>query len=172
ASVIGAQGEYYIDPYYHLKPKAGEVAYWTRDDRRKLQDAAFDCLTGDEPSENIRSHPLSLQPGTTLLGGELRTYRLAVAATSAYTAFFGGTVTNAMSAIANTVVRLNQLYERDFAIHMTLVAREDQIIYVPNSNDPYTNPNNPQATRDQNQQVLDNVIGNGEYDIGHVFHKR
>jgi hypothetical protein len=101
-------------------------------------------------------------------GDELRTYRLAVAATGEYTQFHGGSVSEGMSAIVTTMNRVNGIYENDLAIRMVLVANNDQLIYTNGNTDPYTN-NSGGAMLGENQSNIDSVIGNANYDIGHVF---
>jgi hypothetical protein len=96
---------------------------------------------------------------------ELRTYRLALAATVEYTAFHGG-LTNAQAAQVTTMNRVNGIYERDMAITMNLVANNNLIVF--SGSDSYTN-GNAGAMIGQNQTIVDNAIGNSNYDIGHVF---
>jgi hypothetical protein len=64
--------------------------------------------------------------------------------------------------------RVNGIYERDLAIRMELVANNDLIIYTKQGTDPYTN-NNGGLMLSQNQETLDEIIGDANYDIGHVF---
>ncbi len=99
---------------------------------------------------------------------ELRTYRIAVAATAEYTAFHGGTVADALAAIETTIGRVNEIYERDLAIHLELVPNNDLLIYTDPATDPYTN-GDASAMLQENQDNLENVIGNEHYDVGHVF---
>jgi hypothetical protein len=101
-------------------------------------------------------------------GTELRTYQLAVAATGEYTSFHGGTVADGMSAIVTTMNRVNGIYENDLGIRMVLVGNNDQLIYTNANADPYTN-NDGFAMLGENQANIDSVIGNANYDIGHVF---
>lgn len=99
---------------------------------------------------------------------ELRTYRMAIAATAEYTTFHGGTVAGALAAEVTTMNRVNGVYERDMAITMNLVANNNLLIYTNAGTDPYTN-GNAGAMIGQNQTNVDNIIGSGNYDIGHVF---
>ncbi len=99
-------------------------------------------------------------------GAQLRTYRLAVAATPEYAAFFGGTVTNGLAAVVTAINRIDAIYGQEIAIRMELVANNDLLIYT--SGGPYTNDDG-EAMLDQNQANLDAVIGSANYDIGHVF---
>lgn len=99
---------------------------------------------------------------------ELRTYRLALAATGEYTAFHGGTTGDAQSAQATTMNRVNGVFERDIAITMTIIPNNNLIIYTNGGTDPYTN-GSPGTMINQNQSNVTTVIGSGNYDIGHVF---
>jgi len=98
----------------------------------------------------------------------LITYRLAVAATGEYTQMMGGSKEKALAAIVTTVNRLNQVYERDLSLHLQLIANNDKIIYTSASTDPYTNED-AVAMVDENIININSVIGNSQYDIGHVF---
>src|SRR5262249_37921913 len=98
----------------------------------------------------------------------LRTYRLACAATGEYTQFFGGTVAGALAAIVSAINRVTGVYETEAGIRLVLVAKNNLILYTNSSTDPYTG-NNPSLLLTQNQSNLDFIIGNSNYDIGHVF---
>ena len=96
----------------------------------------------------------------------LRTFRLAVSCTGEYTAHFGGTKALALAAINNTMTRVNGVFEKDFATRMVLIANTDAVIYTSASTDPYTTSYNSQL-----QSTLTSVIGESNYDVGHVFVK-
>jgi subtilisin-like proprotein convertase family protein len=99
---------------------------------------------------------------------QLRSYRIAIAATGEYTTFHGGTVALALAAQNTTMNRVNGVYERDMAITMTIVPNNNLIIYTNAATDPYTN-GTPGTMITQNQTNCDAVIGSANYDIGHVF---
>lgn len=101
-----------------------------------------------------------------------REYRLAVAATSAYTKHFSGTVGDGLASVAETINRVNAVFERDLGIHLTLVENSDMIIFTDPAKDPYRPPAGDtdfDFARKQNAKVLDQVIGKGEFDVGHLF---
>ena len=100
--------------------------------------------------------------------GNLRTYRLACAATAEYIQYFGGTVPAGLAAIVTAINRVSGIYESELGIRLVLVANNDLIIYTNTGAQPYSN-GNPFALLTQNQANLDAVIGNENYDIGHVF---
>ncbi len=95
-------------------------------------------------------------------------YKIAVATTGEYTAKHGGTVEGAMAAIATTLNRVNQVLEQDLGIHLTLVENNHLLINTDASSDPF----DASTTLDlviQNQAYIDSIIGNDNYDIGHLF---
>ena len=94
----------------------------------------------------------------------LRTFRLAISTTGEYTAYFGGTKALALAAINNTMTRVNGVFEKDFAVRMVLIANTDLVIYTNAATDPYTTSYNTQL-----QSTLTSVIGEANYDVGHVF---
>lgn len=99
---------------------------------------------------------------------QLRTYRLALAATGEYTIYHGGTVALAMAAQVTTMNRVNGVYEGEIAITMEIIPNNNLIVYTDPSTDPYTN-GSAGTMLGQNQTTLGNVIGAANYDIGHVF---
>ena len=100
--------------------------------------------------------------------GSVLNYRIAVAATGEYVAKSGGTVASALSAIATTLSRVNQIYEKDLGIHLTLVENNDLLIYTDAQSDPYF-ADSAEGVIQQNQNNIDAVIGSANYDIGHLF---
>ena len=95
----------------------------------------------------------------------LRTYRLAVSTTGEYTAYHGGTKALALAAINQTMTRVNGIFENDFNVTMVLIGNNDSVIYTNANSDPYSNGN----FNSQLQSTLTNVIGESNYDIGHLF---
>jgi len=75
----------------------------------------------------------------------------------------------ALSAISTTVARVNQIFERDLAVTLELVANNDQIIYTDAASDPYSDNDSSDALLEDNQPAIDNAIGSANYDIGHVI---
>ncbi|TDP60275.1 reprolysin-like metallopeptidase [Flavobacterium dankookense] len=94
----------------------------------------------------------------------LRTFRLAVSCTGEYAAYFGGTKAQALAAINASMTRVNGIFEKDFAVRMVLIANNDLVLYTDAATDPYTTSYNSQL-----QSTLTSVIGDANYDVGHVF---
>lgn len=176
-----AKGMYYVDPLRRGDNTIHQI-YWRRDLPRPTGENAFKCLVEDhDPSEegdngiavtgaDLTGVPEAGGPGTEIPTGglDLRTYRLALAATGEYTTFHGGTVELGMAAIVVAVNRVNEVYEQDVAIRMILVANNASVVYTNGGTDPYTN-NNGGTMLGQNTTNLNTVIGSANYDIGHVF---
>ena len=164
AQILSPNGRVFIDPY-SMGDINNYISYYTRDYHKVNDDfhcqVLFDEYSVPEP-ENYSDNPL---PPT---GPQLRTYRLANAATGEYTAFHGGTVPLGLAAVTTSINRVNGVYEKEVAVRMVLVANNNLIIYTNASTDPYTN-NNGSTMLGQNQSNLDAVIGTANYDIGHVF---
>ena len=101
----------------------------------------------------------------------LRTFRLAMSVTGEYTAYFGGTKALALAAINNSMTRVNGVFENDFAARMVLIANTDAVIYTNASTDPYSNGSTGSggAWTNELQNTLTSVIGEANYDVGHLF---
>lgn len=160
AMVRDARGTWYIDPYVPGLPEYAISYFHNQMDSPSLAD--FQCFVQDTINKrvpNARNAPIE---------GELLRYRCAIACTGEYASFHGGTLDLAMAAIVTALNRVNQIYENDVAVRMLLVANNDQIVYLDGASDPYTN-GSVLTMLGENQLNLDAVIGNANYDIGHVF---
>ncbi|RTZ65846.1 MAG: hypothetical protein DSZ29_03830 [Aquificaceae bacterium] len=99
---------------------------------------------------------------------DLITYRLALAATGEYVALKGGTKAAAFSAMMTTINRVNQIYERDLSVRLVFIDKTYDIIYTNPNTDPFTH-GNAFSMLDENIANMDAVIGDNNYDIGHLF---
>lgn len=97
-------------------------------------------------------------------GGVRYDFRLAVAASSAYVARFGGTVEAALGEIVHAVNRANEVFETDVGVHFTLVDDNEKIIRANPRRDPYRRMDPGPAT----VRLIDREIGTKNYDIGHA----
>lgn len=136
---------------------------------------SFDCLMDEITGRDLQASKTSGSVINNLNAndGKLRQYRLALCASGEYSvaALNGATGTDAekkaiVLAVLNTnLTRANGIYERDFGIRMVLVANNDQIIYLNASTDPWTSSS---VWNSATQTTCDNVIGNANYDVGHL----
>ena len=99
----------------------------------------------------------------------LRTFRLALSVTGEYTTYFGGTKALALAAMNNSMTRVNGVFEKDFSARMVLIANNDVLIYTSATTDPYSAAASMANWNKELQNNLTAVIGNANYDIGHLF---
>jgi hypothetical protein len=150
-----------------IEPYTEDAGYYTVFDRSQKGDNQEDfiCEVTDQMNNTLgKGVPSAMKNAD---DGVLRTYRLAVSATGEYTAYHGGTKASALAAINATMTRVNGIYEHDFNVTLVLIANTDAVIYTNSGTDPYgsttANYNN------ELQNTLTNVIGETNYDIGHLF---
>ncbi len=172
AMILSGRPTMFIDPVGERD--AGTYASHFKRQRSASTDsptAIFTCDTVEDPEVAAEIDRLAAEMENSLqrtTGTELRTYRIAIAATGEYTARHGGTVIGGMSGITTSLNRINGIYEREVAIRMELIANNDLVVYTNSATDPYTNGSGG-TMLGQNQSNLDSVIGTANYDIGHVF---
>ncbi len=103
--------------------------------------------------------------------GQLKTMRLAQSCNGEYSNFFGATgaaqVGLVLAAYNATLTRCNGCYEKDLALHLNLIANTTAVIYYNPSTDPYSTTLSQWNA--QLQSTLTSVIGEANYDIGHMF---
>lgn len=163
AMILSAQhSTVYIDAYA-VGDDLHYISYYKKDYPNPHQ---FECLvTESEAKVGIETDsPKSLSAGDC----QHRNYALALACTGEYATFHGGTKPLVLAEFNVAMTRINGIYEREFAVTMTMVANTDLLIYLNAGSDPYTN-NDGGTMLNQNQTTCNSVIGNANYDIGHVF---
>lgn len=163
AIVHSPDGTWYIDPYSR-KNNQLHLSYYQNE---YFRDHNYTELL---PKVEYATPPPTHSPSNRKLAANssLHTYRLAVAATGEYTQYHGGTVLDGLIGIVTAVNRVNSIYERETAVRLELVATNDQIIFTNPATDGYHN-NDVLVAIGQNQTILDTIIGNDNYDIGHLF---
>ncbi len=110
-----------------------------------------------------------------------KNFRMAMACTGEYGLYHSQlaghapNIADPLAAIVTVVSRSNVVYEADLAVHFNLVANNDQIIFIDPDTDPYASTCGGNGGSDcsgdhlgVNRTVLSSVIGNANFDIGHV----
>ncbi len=157
--IIDGKGKMqFIDPYTEDKS-----VYSVRErDYKGMKD--FKC---DTPVDSI-----SLKTGTThkTLSSDqkFRTYRLALSTTGEYTQIFGGTTAGALQQMNTTMTRVNGIYEKELAVNL-IIQNFSTIIYTNAATDPYSNASSMNNWNMELQRTLTQVVGEANYDIGHLF---
>ncbi|MGZ3866709.1 MAG: reprolysin-like metallopeptidase [Bacteroidia bacterium] len=107
------------------------------------------------------------------IGDQLNTYRTAIACTGEYavaaTGLSSPTVAQTLAKIVTTLNRVDGVYETDLACKMVLVPTETLVVFTNASTDPFTGNNNGNTLIGESQTVIDNNIGDANYDAGHTF---
>ncbi len=155
----------FIEPYskdhtvyavFHSQRKAGQLP-WT-------------CSTEDKVMFDGINQGLGNNLAPESSAGELKTMRLAQSCNGEYSNYFGAfnatQVALVLAAFNATLTRCNGVYEKDLALHLNLIANTADVIYYDPLTDPYTTLG---AWNGQLQATLTAIIGDANYDIGHMF---
>ncbi len=138
-------------------------------DKRRYQSLSLDVprkLATTMRSLSGSTAPLSML--TSDIDNIQRNYRIAVASTSDFTRKYGTTVDAGLARVIRSINRVNEVFERDFSIHLVLVENNDKIIFNDPASDPYANV---KSTRKTNVSVLNAAIGKENFDIGHLLER-
>ena len=154
----------FIEPY-----STDGKTYAVFNSSRNKGNLPFTCST---PDQALMKGLAEKAPTSTLSNtGELLTFRLALSCNGQYANYFGATsAANAALVVAAfnaTMTRVNGVFEKDLSIHMNLIANTTSVIYYNGSTDPYSN--NMNNWNGELQSTLTSVIGEANYDIGHMF---
>ena len=169
ASVRSREGAYFVDPYYRHDDSV-YVSYFSRD------------LSDDENfvEQEVEELAPQVKAAKALAGPEvqLRTYRLALITDPTYATYHGGPA-NVTAAKVTLMNRVNQIYEDESAIRMILIADNDKlnldtVALANGANGPcgsapcYPASNSCGNVLSRNRIVIGQIIGAGNYDIGHI----
>lgn len=111
-------------------------------------------------------------PGTnpsiqTNRGSFRKNYRIAISATAQYTAATGGSATSAFAAVSTVLNRANAIFGRELCLRFNLVSNSIFLMYTAEP-DPFINSKTG-LLLNQNNDLLNQFLGQSSYDIGHVF---
>jgi subtilisin-like proprotein convertase family protein len=161
----GQHSTVFIDVFATGQTRFHQVYY--KKDYRGMVGNDFVCHVSDDMVEDI-TEATTDAAGLVLGDCILRDYRLALACTGEYAQFHGGTIPDVLAEFNVAMTRVNGVYETDFTVHMELIDRTDELIFLDGNTDPYTN-NSGGTMLGQNQATIDDIIGFNNYDVGHVF---
>lgn len=174
----------FIEPY-----SEDNKVYAVFKSNREKGKLAWKCATDDEKA--LLNQGAKFPSANRSSAGQLKTMRLAQSCTAEYANYFGATTAAnlglVIAAFNATLSRCNGVYEKDLGLHLNLIANEASIIYYNPATDPYApaaqglntiagcvdndvaNPDCPGTWNTQLQSTLTSVIGEANYDIGHLF---
>ncbi|GAB2835454.1 reprolysin-like metallopeptidase [Ferruginibacter profundus] len=160
----------FIEPY-----SKDHTLYAVYKSQRKPGQLPWTCSTDDKQVAAAINKQITSSNIVGSSTGELKTMRLAQSVTAEYSNYFGAfsaaDVALVLAAINATLTRCNGCYEKDLALHLNLIANTTDVIYYNPATDPYS-PGAVGAGGAWNgelQSTLTSVIGEANYDIGHLF---
>ncbi|WP_426562525.1 M12 family metallo-peptidase [Angustibacter sp. McL0619] len=180
---VGGQGSWYVDPASDRTGESVHLSYYGSQLPRPEQQFVEREVPDFAPASAQRSAPSARS------SVQQRVYRLALLSDPTYAGYFGAA--NVTAAKVTLVNRVNQVYNDDLAIKLVLVDNTDRLNLATDAeatgpNGPcgahacFTNdPDNPGYVQGQiaycdvgtlvrTQTVLGQLVGAGNYDIGHL----
>lgn len=166
--------------YEFIEPLSTDKTVYAVHPKSMKNSNGFLCTTNESPAAKQQMEEL-LKKGKSFTNQptnfakssdkKYRTMRLAMSVTAEYTQFFGG-VAGAITQINATMTRVNGVFEKDFALHLNVLSYP-ALIYTDAATDGYDTVTDPYGFPDTwnltLQQKLTATVGNGNYDIGHLF---
>ena len=171
----GTQETVYIDPY----TKDNKLYLVYKRSSLSAEEKDFKCLV-EETSTKTTFSPLQFLKNPN--DGKLRTYRLALVCSGEYADFHLGpnqqnipsTATDqekktaVLSAMNTSITRVNGIFEKDLSVKLILVEDNDKLIFLDKTTDNITDFD-PNKMLNEVQSKCDNLIGDANYDMGHIF---
>lgn len=165
-------GQFFIDPAF--KGDFENYIVYYKHDLKKNGNFTDQVLGTLNPNETGgMGTNLPKPPAAKCIGQQLRTYRAAVACTGEYAVAATGvsnpTLAQTLSAIVTSVNRVTGIYEKEVSIRLQLIATNDKVVFTNANTDPFKGNNNANTLIAESQKVIDSLITNANYDIGHTF---
>lgn len=160
----------FIEPY-----SKDHSVYAVFKSHRAIGSLPWTCSTVDTRMNDAIHTDINNTGITNRSGQNLKTMRLAQSVTAEYSNYFGATsasqVSLVLAGINATLTRCNGVYEKDLALHLNLISNTTSVIYYNASTDPYSPASTGAggAWNTELQNTLTSVIGEANYDIGHLF---
>jgi hypothetical protein len=152
-----------------LKDRSNDYMVYRYQDA--LDEISIERLKKTTNSDVLLIEPLSadadLQQKNASIGEQIRTYRLAISTSGEYGQKMGGTLADVVAESMILVNRINQILLSDLALQFELVDSE-AVMFTDANSDPYTNTD-AASDVDINQSTLDNLLGQANYDLGHLL---
>ncbi len=164
-------GDFFIDPYTNTD-FTNYITYYTTDFEKDINmrapEAEFSSAYQKKATQNKKVS------GTMICAGDqLRTYRLVIACTGEYavaaTASATPTIAQTLSKVVTTVNRVDGVYETELDFRMVLIDSETTCLFTIASTDPFPGNSNANVLIGESQTVIDGLIADTDYDMGHTF---
>lgn len=154
-----------------IEPVSNDLTTYTVYKKKDRHDdlGKFECGVIDQTMKSIPSTSTNNSLARGADDAKLRTFRLALAATGEYAAYFGGSKAATLASMNNTLTRINGIFEKDFGVRLVLIPNNDMLIYTNASTDPFSDYLNKVNWKTEAQANFTAVIGEANYDIGHLL---
>ncbi|MGL2965189.1 zinc-dependent metalloprotease [Flavobacterium sp. XGLA_31] len=140
-------------------------AYVVFDSKTRIKgNLPFNCTTKDVEVVSQLKNNLTVLSSAQIY----KTMRLALSCTGEYGAYFGGTTAGALAGMNATMTRCNGIYENDLAVKLLMIDNT-AVIYTDAASDPYSDASGMDNWNAELQTTLTDIIGEANYDIGHLF---
>jgi hypothetical protein len=160
--------------YFFLEPIKGSLNQYLVYAMSDVDISNIKCNVGDDFDKKKISGPVINSVSPFPVGGSLRKYRMAAAATGEFVTQFV-TQEIALAKIVSLINAANLIYELEAAIRFELITKTTNysILFTDPTTDPFT-PNLSFASAAASQAGFDNMNTNAsllysEYDVGHTF---
>ncbi|MEL6560797.1 MAG: reprolysin-like metallopeptidase, partial [Bacteroidota bacterium] len=167
------KGTIYLDPASEFDADTDYISYYKKDYMNAHSYESPGCLNENMTAASLRkavSKNRTEQNSTFFkfsVGENLRKYRMAVTAHPTFSSRTGNN--NALATIVSVMNRITGIFENDMAITFEIVANNDELIYTNGNRGPFRNDDTLDQMRMKNQSNTDAVIGENNYEIGHIF---
>lgn len=172
AKVFALEGNIIVSPESMGMESDNYVSFYESNYQNNLSETHLSgCMSDDIPAKYSSSNREAAASFVKMTRGtHLRKYRMAITSREDFTNLFGDTVEDGLSGLAIYLNAGNEHFERDLAVTLELVANNDQLILTSGNQGPFPSGETVAGTIiDRNQEFVDSVIGNANYDIGHIF---
>ncbi len=165
-------GDIYVDPY--TNGETGRyISYYTRDHLSNSQPASCGFKDTEAPLNDPGYGHVDGEPQANLntAGGpvEMREFRVALSCSGEFAQGHGGTVESVLADYQIAMNRLNLIYEQTMATRFTLIDGLEAVLYLDPATDPFATGTVGTSMLGENALNLNLVIGEDNFDLGHVF---
>ncbi|MCB9309977.1 MAG: proprotein convertase P-domain-containing protein [Lewinellaceae bacterium] len=123
-------------------------------------------ICGSDFDEHLESSKMGKRSsGENML---MRKYRMGLACTGVW-GQKRGTKEKVIEEMVIFMDKANLVFESELAVRMVLIEKNDKLIFLDPNNDPYNDVDVGGSLVGQNTNALNNIVGVGSYDIGHIF---
>ncbi|MEL7145405.1 MAG: reprolysin-like metallopeptidase [Bacteroidota bacterium] len=167
ATIFSKEGTYFVDPADEAENKYRSYFKGNEHAPHAGHDVSCQEVVPQSVLNKLNAAQKSDKTVKRSNGLQLRKYRIAVVAHETFTTRTG--VANALATIVTILNRTNAVFENELAITLELVANNDQLIMTRSNPGPFNSNGVADLLLRENGDFLDEVIGNENYDIGHVI---